>query len=69
MTNKNEQVKKRVGLINARKERGMRQEDVAFMLGISRPFYNQIENGKRNASIKIGAQLENILGVNIKSLK
>ncbi|MHC8523948.1 helix-turn-helix domain-containing protein [Rossellomorea sp. H39__3] len=69
MTNKNEQVKKRLGLINARKEKGMRQEDVAFMLGISRPFYNQIENGKRNVSIKIGAKLESILGVNIKSLR
>lgn len=63
------EVKKREGLIKARKERELRQEDVALIVGISRPFYNQIENGKRNVSIEIGAKLEDVLGVNIKSLK
>ncbi|SEH77718.1 putative transcriptional regulator [Halobacillus karajensis] len=46
-----------------RKELKLTQEEVAQKLGISRQYYNLIENNKKKPSVTLAKQLSNILGV------
>lgn len=50
---------KREWLISSRKKLNLSQAQVAKMLGISRSFYNQIENGERNPSGKVALRIAN----------
>lgn len=51
-----------------RKMRGLTQEQVAESVGISTPFYAQIESGKRFMSLYVLYRLADTLGVSIETL-
>jgi putative transcriptional regulator len=46
-----------------RKELNLTQEDVATELGISRQYYNSVENFKHKPSVSLAKNIEKILGV------
>jgi len=48
-----------------RKQKGFSQEEIAKLIGISRPSFVQIENGKRNVDIQEMAALANVLEFSI----
>lgn len=50
-------------LIEARKEKGMIQEDVARLSGISRSYYTEIERGVKNPSGKVAVRISKILNI------
>ena len=43
------------------------QEDTSYEARIDYSFYNQIENGKRNVSVKTLAKIAKVLEVDVKS--
>lgn len=45
-----------------REKAGFSQANFATMLGISKPYYNQIENGKRGLSLTLAERIALILG-------
>jgi putative transcriptional regulator len=53
----------RDNLMKMREQRGLRQEDVAGEVGISRSYYGHIENGNRNPSYGLAKQIAKCLGV------
>jgi DNA-binding XRE family transcriptional regulator len=55
-------------LIKARKEKGLSQAQVGFMLGVSRSFYNQIEKGHRNPRYETTKKLCAFFDLDINSL-
>lgn len=57
---------KRSKLKIARKKKELSQEDVAEIVGISRSFYNQIENGERNPSFEITVRISNVLDLDVR---
>ena len=63
-------VNKKIGekLKKIRISQGKTQEQVAFDSKIDYSFYNQVENGKRNISIKILTKIAKVLGVTTKDL-
>lgn len=46
-----------------RKKKNLTQEDVANQLGVSRQYYNEIENNKKKPSVDLAKQISIILGV------
>jgi putative transcriptional regulator len=52
-----------VTLEEKRRKKNLTQEDVANQLGISRQYYNAIENNKKKPSVDLAKQLSNILDV------
>lgn len=46
-----------------RKQMNLTQEEVARQLGVTRQYYNAIENNKKKPSVDLAKQLSNILGV------
>lgn len=50
-------------LLEKRKEKNMSQEEMAELLGISRQYYNAIENGIRKPSIDLAKKISETLGV------
>ena len=51
-----------------RDEKGLSAEKVAQKMGISRPFYTQLEGGKRWISVEYLEQIARILGVSVSEL-
>ena len=51
-----------------RKEKGISQESLANMASIDRTYMTDIENAKRNLSIKVLERIANALEVDIKHL-
>ena len=51
-----------------RKEKGLRAEDMAKGMGISRPFYTQLEGGKRRLSVDYIGKIARLLGVSVGEL-
>ncbi len=51
-----------------RKTRKMRQQDVALLLGISQPYYSQIEKGRRNPPVILVEDICDILGLELRIL-
>jgi len=43
------------------------QEDISYEAKIDYSFYNQIENGKRNVSVKTLSKIAKVFGVDVKS--
>jgi len=66
MTIINKQIGER--LKEFREKKGLNQEETAFQAGIDYSYYNQLENGKRNPSIKTLLQICEVLGIDIKDL-
>lgn len=56
-------------LRNARKEKGLTQQQVADQLGISLRYYRMIENGDRTGDFEIWDDLEDMFNVNQRSLR
>jgi putative transcriptional regulator len=46
-----------------RKKKSLTQEEVAIQLGVTRQYYNAIENNKKKPSVDLAKQLSEILGV------
>ena len=51
-----------------RKERGMRQEDLAQMLGVSRQTVISLEKGKYNPSLSLAFRLARYFGMPIEAI-
>lgn len=51
-----------------RKEKGLRAEDVARGIGISRPYFTQLEGGKRRLSVEHVIKIAQILKVSVSEL-
>ncbi|GAV24768.1 transcriptional regulator [Carboxydothermus islandicus] len=54
---------KRVHLINARKNHGWTQAQVAEKLGITPSFYGMIEQGSRNPRLPLALAMEKLFGI------
>lgn len=50
-------------LIQARRQKGYTQEDVAKLVRISRVAYNRIERGKMNPSIPVAKKIGEVVGM------
>ncbi len=59
---------KRLILESKRANLGLSQEQVALALGISRPFYTQIENGTRDPSVKVALKIANYYGLSMDEI-
>lgn len=46
-----------------RKERGLTQQDMADKIGVSRQYYNELENKKRQPSVTAAKKIAQILGL------
>lgn len=51
-----------------RKEKGMRQEDLARSLGVSRQTINAIENNKYNPTLELAMRLARFLNTTVEEL-
>lgn len=51
-----------------RKEKGMRQEDLARSLGVSRQTINAIENNKYNPTLELDMRLARFLNTTVEEL-
>lgn len=51
-----------------REEKGLTQERMAVMLGVSIGHYNMMENGKRNVSLGFAKMLSSIFGRSIEEI-
>lgn len=50
-------------LIQARRQKGYTQEDMAKLVHISRVAYNRIERGKMNPSIPVAKKIGEVVGM------
>jgi transcriptional regulator with XRE-family HTH domain len=50
-------------LITARKNKNWTQNNVAEMVNISRSYYSEIENGKKNPSGKVAIKISKLFGL------
>lgn len=53
----------RINLMVFRKKKRLSQEKMASLLGISRPHYSDIENGKVSPSINFAYKIQEVFGV------
>lgn len=58
----------RVWLKELRVNKGLTVRGIAPMLGISFSHYNDIENGRRNPSLKVAVKMADYLGFDVKKL-
>tara|TARA_R110002020_G_scaffold78610_4_gene197548 strand:- start:1817 stop:2215 length:399 start_codon:yes stop_codon:yes gene_type:complete len=58
----------RKNLREERKKKGITQTKISGLIGVSRPFYNQIESGRRKLSLGRLIQISIILGVSLSAL-
>lgn len=57
-----------MNLLEKRKEKGMSQEQLAAIVGVSRPFISQLENGEHLPSIKTAKALAKALDSTVDEL-
>ena len=55
-------------VIDARKARGLTQEQIADILGVSRPTYINIENGKKEPTLSQAEVLAGVFRLNLEDL-
>lgn len=53
----------RFNLMNFRKKHKLSQETMAAYLGVSRPHYSDIENGKNSPSIEFAYKIQEVFNV------
>jgi putative transcriptional regulator len=53
---------------NLRKEKGLRQEDVANLVGVTRQTIIAIENDKYNPTLELAMRLARLLGVTVEEV-
>lgn len=63
-------VRVRVGLNlqNARRQRGLSQEELAHLASVHQTYLSGVERGKRNPTIVVLARIASVLGVDIEQL-
>jgi transcriptional regulator with XRE-family HTH domain len=63
-------INKRLGerIRKFRGDKGITQEEAAYRAGLDYSYYNQIEMGKRNPSVKALSRIAKTVGVSIKDL-
>lgn len=61
-----QQIGMRIGFL--RKQKGWSQEELSFQSGINKNYISDLENGRRNASIKILEKIANALGITLSIL-
>lgn len=59
----------RENLRNARKEKGLTQQQVADRLGISLVYYQKIEQGSRTGDFEIWDSLEDLFNIHQRKLR
>lgn len=59
----------RIKLRQARKEKGLKREEVAREIGISRNFYSQIERGDRNPRFDYALKISEFFNLDIRDWK
>lgn len=59
----------RENLRNARKEKGLTQQAVADLLGISLVYYQKIEQGSRTGDFEIWDSLEDLFNIHQRKLR
>lgn len=59
----------RENLRNARKEKGLTQQNVADHLGISLVYYQKIEQGSRTGDFEIWDSLEDLFNIHQRKLR
>lgn len=59
----------RENLKNARKEKGLTQQNVADQLGISLVYYQKIEQGSRTGDFEIWDSLEDLFNIHQRKLR
>jgi len=52
-----------------RKDRGMSQQEIADRLGMSRPSYILVEQGKKELSLSEAQKISNIFGISLKDME
>ena len=57
-----------MSLLDKRKEKGLSQEQLASMVGVSRPFISQMETGEHLPSIKTAKALAKALDCTVDEL-
>lgn len=55
-------------LEKARKILGLSHKQMAELVGVSRCFYTQIENGTRRPSLDVAIRISNVLGIPVNSI-
>ena len=58
----------RLNIRRMRTKKRVSQGEMSRLSGVSRPFYNQIESGKRKLSLTRLIQISNVLGVGLSAL-
>ena len=58
-------MEKYVNLEKYREKAGLSQTDMAKLLNISRPFYNQLENGNRRMDLAVAKRIAAIIGTKL----
>lgn len=63
-------VRVRVGLNlqNARRQRGLSQEELAHLASVHQTYLSGVERGKRNPTIEVLDRLASVLGIDIERL-
>lgn len=51
-----------------RKQKKLTQEQLAQLIGISRPYLSEIERGRTNPSVKITLKIANVLNVPVETI-
>lgn len=51
---------------DARKKKGLKQWEIAEMVGINRAYYAGVEGLKKTPSLKVAAAISDVLGIDIK---
>lgn len=59
----------RINLQNARKEKGLTQQQVADQINISLRYYQNIEQGSRTGDFKIWDSLEDLFNIHQRKLR
>lgn len=50
-------------LVEKRKEKKLTQQEIADKIGVSRQYYNDIENEKRSPSVGLAQKIGDVLGI------
>lgn len=63
-------VRVRVGLNlqNARRQRGLSQEELAHLASVHQTYLSGVERGKRNPTIEVLNRIASVLGIDIEHL-
>jgi DNA-binding XRE family transcriptional regulator len=62
-------MKKRLNLIKERAGRGLRQDQIAKIIGVTPATYSHLENGRSNSKPEVWDKLEGFFGIHQRVLR